>query len=182
MTTLQELTEGVNTHVIINHMSQAVNHFVGHTEQSDDLTILTLRWNRRSLILSCDINEIPRLTEFVTTVCRDTSFNDDAVQQLILAVEEAVVNIMNYAYEADAKDKVFLTAETADNQITLTIMDSGRPFDPTLVPQPDLTLDAEVREEGGLGIYMIRRNTDAMHYERRDGYNVLQLIKYNSVR
>lgn len=182
MTTLQELTEGVNTHSMIHHISQAVNRFVGDTEQSDDLTMLALRWNRRALILSCDINEIPRLTEFVTSVCRDAGFNEGAMQQLILAVEEAVVNIMNYAYKPDAEGKVCLTAEASDNQITISIMDSGLPFDPTLAPQPDLTIDAEEREEGGLGIYMIRRNTDAMNYERRDGYNVLQLIKYNSVR
>ena len=180
--TLEEVMGKTDTQGLIHHMSQAVSRFVGHIEQSDDLTMLALRWNPRSLILPCDINEIPRLTEFVQSVCHDAGFGDSAVQQLILAVEEAVVNIMNYAYEPDAKGPVSLTAEAADNQITITIMDSGRPFDPTLVPQPDLTLDAEEREEGGLGIFMIRRNTDAMQYERRDGYNVLQLTKNNSVR
>jgi sigma-B regulation protein RsbU (phosphoserine phosphatase) len=94
-----------------------------------------------------------------------------------LAVEEAVVNVMKYAYPPDVKGDVTIEAVSNDVRLKFTIIDSGAPFDPTVQSQVDTTLSAMERPIGGLGIHLVRQIMDSINYERMDNLNVLTLRK-----
>lgn len=101
-----------------------------------------------------------------------------AVGQVELAVEEIFVNIARYAY-APRQGQVSIRCETQCDPwgITITFADQGRPYNPLERPEPDLTLGAEDREIGGLGIVMVKKLMDRVHYEFRDGTNRLTIQK-----
>jgi len=170
---------------LIARMTEAVHKFVGDAEQSDDLTMMAIQYirqqrdikMRRSLVLPNDTQEVPRLNAFVEEVCRNTGFDEDTVAKIKVAVEEAVVNVMKYAYPEGQSGDVTIEAASNDLRLKFTIIDSGKPFDPTVQTAVDTTLPAKEREIGGLGIHIIRQNMDSINYERMDNLNVLTLRK-----
>jgi sigma-B regulation protein RsbU (phosphoserine phosphatase) len=99
------------------------------------------------------------------------------IMQINLAIEEAVVNVMNYAYPEGTKGDITIEAKSNGKEMIFIISDTGKPFDPTMKPEVDITLSAEDRAIGGLGIHLIRKIMDHINYERADGHNVLTLIK-----
>ncbi len=133
---------------------------------------------RHQLDLPNDVQTIPQLAEFVDEVCATAGFDMATAMQMNLALEEAVVNVMSYAYPAGSKGSVHITAETADGQLTFVITDHGVPFDPTAKEAADVTLSAEERPIGGLGIFLVRSIMDSVNYERVDGQNRLTLCKH----
>ena len=96
---------------------------------------------------------------------------------LNLVLEEAVVNIINYAYPKEEHEKIYLSAKLHNDSIILVLTDTGKEFDPTMVPDTDITLSADERPIGGLGIFLIRQIMNEVKYERIDGKNVLTLEK-----
>ena len=132
---------------------------------------------QRSLTLPNDINTIPQLNEFIDTVCEELEIDMALAMSLNLAMEEAVVNVMDYAYPEWTEGEVDIEAIADETQLHFTISDSGKPFDPTAKEEVDTTLSAEERPIGGLGIHLIRQLMDNISYERRDGKNILRLSK-----
>ena len=171
--------------MLIEAMTDAVHDFVGDAEQSDDLTMLALQYNhmqadiryQRSLTLPNDVQAVPKLAEFVDIVCETVGFDMGTAMKMNLAIEEAVVNVMNYAYPAGVKGTVNIDAKASAEWVKFIISDSGAPFDPTAKAEVDTTLSAEERGIGGLGIHLIRQIMDSINYEWEDGRNVLTLIK-----
>ena len=170
---------------LIGLMIDAVHQFVGDAEQSDDLTLMAIQYikqqsnvkMRKSIVLPNDINEVPRLNTFVDAVCETVGFNPAVTMQMNLAIEEAVVNVMNYAYPRGTKGDVTIEAISNDMRLKFTIIDSGAPFDPTVQADVDTTLSAQERPIGGLGIHLMRQIMDSINYERVDNFNVLTLRK-----
>ena len=97
--------------------------------------------------------------------------------QINLALEEAVVNVMEYAYPKGMQGSVTIDATVGSGQLNFKLYDNGTPFDPTTQPEVDTTLTAEQRVEGGLGIHLMRRFMDSIDYEHADGHNILTLKK-----
>ena len=98
--------------------------------------------------------------------------------QVDVAVEEIFVNIARYAYHPEAGEaRIRCEAGGAPFQIIVGFADRGRPFDPLAREDPDVTLDAEQRQAGGLGILLAKKLMDDIHYEYRDGQNILTLRK-----
>ena len=95
----------------------------------------------------------------------------------MLALEEAVVNVMNYAYPIGTQGDVNITANCTDKDIKIIITDGGKAFDPTTTNKADTTLNAEERPIGGLGILLVQQLMDTINYERTDDKNVLTLKK-----
>lgn len=170
---------------IIEAMTQAVHQFVGDADQSDDLTMLALQYKhqqpdiyyQRSLTLPNDVQTIPKLSGFVETVCEASNLDMDTCMQMNLAIEEAVVNVMNYAYPKGVKGMVNIDATISSKGLKFVISDNGKPFDPTAKAEVDTSLSAEERGIGGLGIHLIRQIMDGINYEYIDGRNVLTLLK-----
>ena len=166
-------------------MTAAVAAFVGRAEQSDDLTMVAIQYTKqelnehfvRSITLPNDVQDVPRLAEFVDSVCEEVGFDMTTTMQMNLAIEEAVVNVMNYAYPPGQSGEVNIEAMVNDVRLKVVISDQGLPFDPTAKGEVDTTLSAEDRPIGGLGIHLVRQLMDTINYERVDGRNILTLRK-----
>ena len=105
------------------------------------------------------------------------NFDMGTTMKLNLAIEEAVVNVMNYAYPAGTKGYLDVKVQHDADWLVFVIIDSGAPFNPTEAKDIDTTLSAEERSIGGLGIHLVRQIMDSISYERKDGKNVLTLRK-----
>ncbi len=169
----------------IEYVLQSVHDFVGEAEQSDDLTMLVIKRLtidgeqkednhplKHSIVMRNDIQQIPTLAEWIESLNIPVALN----MTINLALEEAVTNVMLYAYPNE-NGKVLIEAEKSERMITFIISDNGIPFDPTQRPEADITLTAEERSIGGLGIHLVRQIMDEIHYERKDNRNILTLVK-----
>ena len=170
---------------LISLMTEAVHQFVGDAEQSDDLTMMAIQYirqqsdvqMRKKIVLSNNTQEVPQLNAFVEEVCQTVEFDKIVTMQVKVAVEEAVVNVMKYAYPSGLHGDVIIEAASNDVRLKFTIIDNGKPFDPTVQSEVDTSLSAKERKIGGLGIHIMRQNMDSINYERMDNLNVLTLRK-----
>lgn len=95
-----------------------------------------------------------------------------------VAVEELFVNIASYAYgEKTGPATVQVSVHEDPKSAEITLIDSGKQYDPLAKPDPDVTLAAKDRTKGGLGIFMVKNSMDDMKYEYKDGKNILTLKK-----
>ncbi len=127
------------------------------------------------IIVKAKTEEIPFISEFIENLMRRSGFGSKEIMEMQLAVEEACTNIALYAYPSRMGD-IRINAET-DHGLVLLIEDDGLPFDPTKRDPPSIQSDARERAIGGLGIYLIKTYVDEVHYEFRNGKNILRLIK-----
>jgi sigma-B regulation protein RsbU (phosphoserine phosphatase) len=124
------------------------------------------------------VQEVPALAIFVGSICEDMRFDELTTAGVNLAIEEAVVNVMNYAYPEGSRHNILLEVVADKEKIKFELSDDGRPFDPTTVSEVDVTLPANQRPIGGLGVHLIRHYMDSVSYELKDGQNVLTMVKY----
>ncbi len=100
------------------------------------------------------------------------------VMQMDVCIEEVFVNVAHYAYkEAEGEVDFEIIHNEADNTVTFVFTDRGVPFDPLAKEDPDITLSAEEREIGGLGIFICKKSMNDIRYEYVDGKNVLTMVK-----
>lgn len=179
---------GQQPQMLVRQMMKEVNLFVGNAEQSDDLTMLAIEYTKqssqdqgnqlqRSITLTNNVEEVPLLAAFIEEVCEEADIDMGTTMSMNLAIEEAVVNVMSYAYPTGTKGDIDIEAIVRNQQLTFVISDSGKPFDPTTMEEIDTTLSVEERDIGGLGIHLVRQIMDSINYERSDGKNVLTLTK-----
>ena len=170
-------TNGMPPRDMIDAMQNSVAEFVNGAQQSDDLTMLAIRYQIPAIVMRNDIQQIPTLAEWLDGL----GIPDELNMPINLALEEAVSNVMLYAYPGRKDGKVFveyMRCLTKDGErMVFTISDSGIPFDPTATPEVDITLSAEERAIGGLGIHLVKQLMDDIHYERKDDKNILMLVK-----
>jgi anti-sigma regulatory factor (Ser/Thr protein kinase) len=124
------------------------------------------------------VTEIPRLLDWVEACCSAEGVADELRYKVMLALEEAVTNIINHAF-ADVPPPHLIRVHLEINAelFVAEVVDNGRPFDPTSAPDPDLSLPLEERTPGGLGIYLMRNVMDRLHYKHEAGSNTLRLEK-----
>ena len=160
---------------LVQQMADEAHRYAADTEQSDDITLLAIRWTGAATQLSmrASMDEIGRLKPFVTDVASQAGIAAKEIKRLRAALEEALANVINYS-EATA---ITLTADKANGQLIITIDDDGLPFDPTQGSATDLSIPADQRPIGGMGIHMMQRMTDQLSYQRLDGHNILKLFK-----
>ena len=132
---------------------------------------------QRSLTLPNDISTIPQLSEFIESFCDEAGIGMETTMSLNLALEEAVVNVMDYAYPKDTAGHVNIDVRTDADCVVFVITDNGIPFDPTAMKDVDTTLPLEERSIGGLGIFLTRQIMDDISYERSNDKNILTLKK-----
>ena len=126
---------------------------------------------------SAKLESLEGFIHFVTRSSRDAGFSDKRVQEIELAVEEALVNIINYAYRDREDGEVEITCGLdGEGRYIVEIRDSGVPFDVTAQSDPDLNPNIAERKIGGLGIFLIRKMADEMQYKREGEQNVLTLV------
>ena len=131
----------------------------------------------KKLVIKNDITEISKLAIFIEELSEELDLAPELVFNLNLALEEAISNVILYAYGEERQTEISLSANMSDNNLTFVLTDYGKEFDPTKVPDADVTLSAEEREIGGLGIFLIRQIMNTIEYQRVDGKNVLIMGK-----
>ena len=139
----------------------------------------------RVLNIKASLEELNRVTAFVDEELEAHDCPFKAQMQIDVAVEEVFVNIASYAYAPETGEALicveFPDPGSGDRDrpyVLIRFEDSGVPFDPLAKSDPDVTLSAEERAVGGLGIFMVKKNMDELHYEYREGKNILTLRKY----
>lgn len=131
----------------------------------------------KNLTLPNDVQEVPQLAAFVDEICESAGIDMGTTMKMNLAIEEAVVNVMNYAYPSGTKGEVRIEASVHEDYVEFVISDDGKPFNPTEVKDADPTLSVEERNIGGLGIFLVKHYMDKVKYKYVDGQNVLTLRK-----
>ena len=170
---------------LIETITRQVHKFVGDAQQSDDLTMLAIHYTPKhfesrlteTLLIKNDVHEVSRFSEFIKSVMEKLNVEKSLARQFRLAVEEAVVNVIDYAYPAGQEGDIEVRMMFDGETLKTVIIDSGVAFDPTAKEKADTSLSIEDRQIGGLGILLVRELMDSINYERADGQNFLTLIK-----
>ena len=138
----------------------------------------TLLFSRNELDIEAVQENLPQVLEFVDSQLEAVGCPPKAQMQISVAVEEIFINIASYAYAPD-KGRATVRVEVSEEpiEVTVTFIDKGIPYDPLKKVDPDVTLSAEDRPIGGLGIFMVKKTMDDVAYEYRDGQNILTLKK-----
>ena len=197
---------------VVTLMEKTVEKHTGIAEQSDDLTLMALKWkghneasqgpassadavaenadagkkddlqptsyegiaaNADTVTLLASKSYLPQMKSFMIKATESAGLNERATKQLRLAVEEAVANVVHHSHA----DTVTLASEIRDNQLLLSIIDDGIPFDPTTAQVTDTAIPADKRPIGGLGIIFIRQMSDDLEYHRYNEHNILTIKK-----
>ena len=161
----------------IEQMHQAVDQFVNNAEQSDDLTMLAIRYvhSDNKLVMGNRIQELDKLEPFLSHFFEQESIDLSRLPQLNLALEEAVTNVIMYAYPEGETGTAELTVNVNNKQICSTLTDSGTPFNPLEQQEDNLDVSLEERKIGGLGIHLIKEIMSKVEYEYANGRNVLRM-------
>lgn len=170
---------------MLERITEEVQQYVGDAEQSDDLTMLVIHYTPQQyeskltevLSIKNDLYEVSKLNAFQKSFYEKLNLDKSLARRLQLSVEEIVVNVIDYAYPLGMKGDITVKMMWDGKSLKIVVADSGVMFDPTLVETPDISLMAEERQVGGLGIHLVRKLMDSVNYEREDGKNILTLIK-----
>ena len=161
--------------LLIDNMMQAVRQHADTAEQNDDITMLALRFETEDerLEVPAQMDEMDHITDFVIGAARQAGMSERETKRLRLAVEEVAANIVNYS----GASSIAITTVSDDGQLVLTIQDDGRPFDPTTAETADLSIPADERPPGGIGLVLLRQMTNSQEYQRQGSHNILTIRK-----
>ena len=162
-----------------------IDEFVGEAPQFDDITMLMFDYKPKKGGERMTNKTFPAKTEFLNDVL---GFVDQALDgfecpvkiqtAICVAIEEVFVNIAHYAYpESNGDMTLHIDFDEVGRTITFRMTDKGVPFDPLQKPDPDITLSAEDREIGGLGIFIAKKTMDSISYSYANGENILSMTK-----
>ena len=132
----------------------------------------------KELTISATIENIERVTDFVNEQLESLGCSMKAQMQIDIAEQFVNGNIAHYAYHPE-NGFATVRVEVMDNPmaVVITFMDNGVPYDPLANEDPDITLSADERGIGGLGIYIVKKSMDEITYEYKDGKNILKIRK-----
>lgn len=132
----------------------------------------------QSIRFAAKFDFLDEIREFVGEIARTGGFGEKDVYNIQLATDEAASNIIEHAYEGIPNGVLDLSCGMESDTIKIILIDYGLPFDPSTIPMPDLKADLSDRKIGGLGIFLMRKLMDEVHYDPRpDKSNVLTMIK-----
>ena len=169
-----------NIKEVNDKVKTSVKDFTQDVAQSDDMTVLIFKYNgenNKQTGLYKGTASKENYKEFLSQLqgwCEKFGLNKELTEKLELISEEIYTNIFSYAYpENNGEVEVTLTKE--NNVLTLVFKDNGIPYNPLERPDPDITLPPESREQGGLGIFIVKSSVDEISYEYQDNSNILTM-------
>jgi len=173
---------------VIKTVAKGIDGFVKNAEQFDDITMLCFKYNGPSdeviindkIDVEADDEHLAAVQDFVGSFLDANGCNMKARMQIDIAVEEIFVNIAHYAYgDQKGHAHIEISYRPAKKEFAISFIDNGKPFNPLEREDPDVTLSAEKRKIGGLGIYMVKKSMDDVKYVRVNGQNQLTIVKKN---
>ena len=177
-------TPAAKPQVLLQSVRGDVDAFVGNAPQFDDITMLSFQYagteeeNLNELTLEARVDNLEQVLSFVDSHLEAFDCPMKAQMQIDVAVEELYVNIAQYAYNPGVGPAtVRVEVEQDPLSVSITFIDHGVPYDPLKKADPDVTLSAEERQIGGLGIYMVKKSMDGIEYEYKNGQNILKIQK-----
>ena len=175
----------ISAATLLTELKNNIDEFVGEAPQFDDITMLTFDYKHKKGGEQMTNRIFPAKTEalndvlgFVEQTLAQYACSLKVQTAICVAIEEVFVNVAHYAYgdnEGEVEFNIRFNEETRD--VTLQMIDSGVAFDPLKKPDPDVTLSAEEREIGGLGIFITKKTMDEITYAYENGKNVLTMTK-----
>jgi len=127
---------------------------------------------------SCSLNNLEKICDFVTDCANHAGLNEEEVYAVQLAVDEATTNIIEHGYGQECPSRIDINCEPTVDGIKVVIYDDAAPFDPTLIPEPDINVSLDEVKPRGLGIFFMRKMMDEVRYESSlDKGNTLTMIK-----
>ncbi len=133
----------------------------------------------KELTVNAVLDNLDTVTEFVNTELDSLGCPSKVQQQIDIAIDELFSNIVRYAYPENVGEvKIRLELDRTEKSVDITFFDSGTPYDPLMRSDPDVTLSAEERSPGGLGIFMVKKLMDDVKYAYTDGQNILTVKKH----
>ncbi len=132
----------------------------------------------KEMTIDAAVENIPAVTAFVEEQLEQYNCPMKAQMQIDIAIDELFSNIAQYAYNPKT-GKATVRVEVTENpmSVIITFIDNGVPYNPLAKADPDVTLSADEREIGGLGIFMVKKSMDDISYEYKDGQNILKIKK-----
>lgn len=169
---------------ILCGLKEDIDIFVGEAPQFDDVTMLCLDYfgeketTMKELSVEAKVENLNTIISFIESQLELHDFPTRAIKQIDVAAEEIFVNIASYAY-TDGTGKATVQVEIKENPLSalITFIDNGMEYNPLEKEDPDITLSAEDREIGGLGIYMVKKSMDSISHEYKEGKNILSIMK-----
>lgn len=132
----------------------------------------------KELTVTARVENIETVTDFVNEQLEVLDFSMKARMQIDIAIDEIFSNIAHYAYGPQTGDATVRVETVQDPAgIVITFIDQGMPYDPLSAAEPDITLSAEERSIGGLGIFMVKKSMDELAYRRENGSNIFSIRK-----
>lgn len=131
----------------------------------------------KSIQIKNDLSQLPLLHAFLDEANETYHLHECIYLGLKLALEEAVVNIISYAYPGQEDQAIRIGMEYQPGRLTFVVTDFGIPFDPTSRQEPDISLSLDERPVGGLGTYLVKQLMTDVSYRRVGKKNILTLIK-----
>lgn len=129
------------------------------------------------LRINNQIDELTRVTGFLEELAEEWGLSMPLTFSLNLVLEEALTNSILYGYDDKDKHILEICFNKTGDELSISIIDDGHEYDPTLKADPDITAPAEDREIGGLGIFLIKKIMDTVEYQRKENRNYLILTK-----
>lgn len=175
--TLNSVKDGSVQDTLVK-VKEDIDIYVGGAPQFDDLTMLCMEYKGGGdeIVLDATLENVTKSIEFVSQKAEGLDFSHKDNYQIEIAVDEMFTNIARYAY-GENTGKAELKVEASDGVLSITLSDSGIPYNPLEKEDPDTTLSAEEREVGGYGIFIVKKVMDEIHYEYKDGKNILTMKK-----
>lgn len=176
----------LDTFKFLNNMRSKIDGFVKEAPQFDDITMLGLKYNgvgdkkRYELNIEAKVENLDKVLGFIDEKLEGKECSMKAQMQIDVAVEELFVNVANYAYAPNTGDVLIQISfdETEDSTTAvISLIDGGVPYNPLLRADPDISLSAEDRQIGGLGIYMVKKSMDSVEYSHEGESNKLTIRK-----
>ncbi|MBQ7170800.1 MAG: SpoIIE family protein phosphatase [Clostridia bacterium] len=172
---------------ILEAVDRAVARFVGDAPQFDDLTMLCMHYigkepgnmkDTKEMTVEATVENITAVTDFVNAELERLDCPLKAQMQIDVAIDELFGNIAQYAYHPETGSAtVRVEVEKEPLAVVISFIDNGKPYDPLAADDPDVTLSAEERKAGGLGVFLVKKTMDAVSYEYKDGKNILKIKK-----
>jgi len=132
---------------------------------------------KRELTIKNEEQELARVAEFMESVCDELALDMHQAMKLQLVIEEMMTNVIFYAYADGTRADITLTAESDGKELTFVLSDSGKPFDPTAKEDADIESNPMDREQGGMGILIVKNIMNEVSYQRLGDENRLTMKK-----
>ncbi len=129
----------------------------------------------KEINLEAKVENLDKVMAFIDAELEAADCSMKKQMQIDVAVEEIFVNIASYAY-GDATGNATISIDISDNKASITFADEGIEYDPLKKEDPDVTLSAEERQIGGLGIFIVKKSMDEVKYRYEDGKNILTIV------